>query len=189
MESCGNSSDGPQAHRVYGVMRNLGIAFWVTVVAMMLLGGCMANSAYYLEEAGAYRSYNTLRAEALRICPEHDEMAGLEITARDLQWVKAKDSEVGFDLQGFLVPMTLGIVPQRSDGIRTWKVWSGDWKREIRIREISHESIWPTGAIPAALGADKRSIHCPDNNEAFKTEKAFAEEIARMLYVVERNSL
>ena len=36
---------------------------------------------------------------------------------------------------------------------------------------------------------DKRSIHCPDNNDAFKTEKAFAEEIARMLYVVERNSL
>ena len=163
--------------------------YWLSAIGLMLFGGCMANSAYYLEEAGAYRSYNALCAEALRICPEHDEMAGLEITALDLQWVKAEDSEAGFDLQGFLVLVTLGIVPQRSDGIRTWKVWSGDWKREIRIREISHESIWPTGAIPAALGADKRSIHCPDNNEAFTTEKAFAEEIARMLYVVERNSL
>lgn len=35
MESCGNSSDGPQAHRVYSVMRNLGIAFGVTVVAII----------------------------------------------------------------------------------------------------------------------------------------------------------
>ena len=163
--------------------------YWLSAIGLMLFGGCMANSAYYLEEAGAYRSYNALRAEALRICPDHGEAAGLGIAARELQWVKAEDSEAGFDLQGFLVPMTLGIVPQRSDGIRTWKVCSGDWEREIRIREISHESLWPTGAIPAALGADKRSIHCPDNNEAFKTEKAFAEEIARMLYVVERNSL
>lgn len=92
METRENRTSRPQAHRVYSVMRNLGIAFWVTVVAMMLLGGCMANSAYYLEEAGAYRSYNALRAEALRICPEHDETVGLEIAARDLQWVKAKDS-------------------------------------------------------------------------------------------------
>ena len=30
-----NPTDRPQAHRVYSVVRNLGIAFWVTVVAMI----------------------------------------------------------------------------------------------------------------------------------------------------------
>ena len=35
MESQENPTDRPQAHRVYSVMRNLGAAFWVTVVAMI----------------------------------------------------------------------------------------------------------------------------------------------------------
>ena len=32
METRENQTISPQAHRVYSVMRNLGIAFWVTVV-------------------------------------------------------------------------------------------------------------------------------------------------------------
>ena len=35
METRENQTGWPQAHRVYSVMRNLGIAFWVTVVAMI----------------------------------------------------------------------------------------------------------------------------------------------------------
>ena len=36
MESQENPTDRPKTHRVYSVMRNLGIAFWMTVVAMIV---------------------------------------------------------------------------------------------------------------------------------------------------------
>ena len=48
MESQENPTDRPQAHRFYSVMRNLGIAFWVTVGAMVV---CAAVLPLYFVDA------------------------------------------------------------------------------------------------------------------------------------------
>ena len=48
MESHEDPTDRLQAHRVYSVMRNLGIVFWVTVVAMI---ACAAVLPVYFVDA------------------------------------------------------------------------------------------------------------------------------------------
>ena len=151
----------------------------------VMVSGCMSNTAYYLEEAGRFRSWDELNAEALRISRATGNELGAQVNVRDIKHVAPPEPKADISIQSLLEPLTLSLVPARFCSIHVWKASCGDWTREIQIREISHESLWPTGAIPASLGADRRVIHCPDSNEAFKAEEAFVKDIARALYIVD----
>lgn len=160
---------------------------FLSMVLLAFAGGCMANSAYYLQGMSEYHSYDELQSAAKSISSGYVDVSDGQFTAKALPFVSAEMSELDFNLQDLFCTLTLSIVPQRTDRVRTWLVCSGNWQRKITIREIRHESLWPTGMIPAALGADARCVHCPDNNEAFRCEESFAIEIARALYILERN--
>ena len=154
-------------------------------MAVMASGCLMSNSAYYLEEAGRFRSWDELNAEASRICRAVDNEPGTQLNVRDVKHIAPPEPKADISIQSLLEPLTLTLVPARFCSIHVWEARCGDWTREIQIREISHESLWPTGVIPASFGADRRVIHCTDSNEAAKAEKAFVEDIARALYIID----
>ena len=153
----------------------------------VMVSGCISNTAYYLEEAGRFRSWDELNAEASRVCHVADKERGAQVNVRDTDHIAPPEPKADISIQSLLEPLTLTLVPARFCSIHVWEARCGDWTREIQIREISHESLWPTGLIPAALGADRRVIHCLDTNKAFKAEEAFAKDIARALYSVDTN--
>lgn len=152
---------------------------------VVMVSGCISNTAYYLEEAGRFRSWDELNAEALRIGRTVSNEPGSQLNVRDVKHIAPSEPSADISIQSLLEPLTLTIVPARFCSIHVWEARCGDWTREIQIREISHESFWPTGLIPAALGADRRVIHCLDTNKSFKAEEAFAKDIARALYSVD----
>ena len=154
-------------------------------MAVMASGCLMSNSAYYLEEAGRFRSWDELNAEALRVGRATGNELGAQVNVRDTKHIAPPEPRADISIQSLLEPLTFSLVPARFCSIHVWEASYGDWTREIRIREISHESLWLTGAIPASFGADRRVIHCTDSNEAFKAEKAFVEDIARALYIID----
>ena len=156
-------------------------------MAVMASGCLMSNSAYYLEEAGRFRSWDELNAEALRVGRATGNELGAQVNVRDTKHIAPSEPSADISIQSLLVPLTLSLVPERFCSIHVWEARCGDWTREIQIREISHESLWPTGVIPASFGADRRVIHCLDTNKAFKAEEAFAKDIARALYSVDTN--
>ncbi len=156
-------------------------------MAVMASGCLMSNSAYYLEEAGRFRSWDELNAEALRVGRATGNELGAQVNVRDTKHIAPSEPSADISIQSLLVPLTLSLVPERFCSIHVWEASCGDWTREIQIREISHESLWLTGVIPASFGADRRVIHCTDSNEAVKAEKAFVEDIARALYSVDTN--
>jgi len=151
----------------------------------VMVSGCMSNTAYYLEEAGRFRSWDELNAEALRVGRATGNELGAQVNVRDTKHIAPSEPSADISIQSLLVPLTLSLVPERFCSIHVWEASYGDWTREIRIREIRHESLWLTGVIPASFGADRRVIHCTDSNEAAKAEKAFVEDIARALYIVD----
>lgn len=164
------------------------IAGCIIVLTMTVMaGGCISNTAYYLESAGRFRSWDELNAEALRICRAVDNEPGSQLNVRDVKHIAPSEPSADLSIQSLLEPLTLTLVPARFCSIHVWEARCGDWTREIQIREVSHESLWPTGVIPASFGADRRVIHCPDTNKAFKAEEAFAKDIARALYSVDTN--
>ena len=154
-------------------------------MAVMASGCLMSNSAYYLEEAGRFRSWDELNAEALRVGRATGNELGSQVNVRDMKHIAPPEPSADISIQSLLEPLTLSLVPARFCSIHVWEASYGDWTREIRIREISHESLWLTGVIPASFGADRRVIHCTDSNEADKAEKAFVEDIARALYIID----
>ena len=155
-----------------------------------MASGClMSNSAYYLEEAGRFRSWDELNAEALRVGRATGNELGAQVNVRDTKHIAPSEPSADISIQSLLVPLTLSLVPERFCSIHVWEASYGDWTREIRIREIRHESLWLTGVIPASFGADRRVIHCTDSNVAAKAEKAFVEDIARALYTVDTNGI
>ena len=156
-------------------------------MAVMASGCLMSNSAYYLEEAGRFRSWDELNAEALRVGRATGNELGSQVNVRDMRHIAPPEPRADISIQSLLEPLTLTLVPARFCSIHVWEARCGDWTREIQIREISHESLWPTGVIPASFGADRRVIHCLDTNKAFKAEEAFAKDIARALYSVDTN--
>ena len=156
-------------------------------MAVMASGCLMSNSAYYLEEAGRFRSWDELNAEALRVGRATGNELGSQVNVRDMKHIAPPEPKADISIQSLLEPLTLTLVPARFCSIHVWEARCGDWTREIQIREISHESLWPTGVIPASFGADRRVIHCLDTNKAFKAEEAFAKDIARALYSVDTN--
>ena len=162
------------------------IAGCIIVLTMTVMaGGCIGNTAYYLESAGRFRSWDELNAEASRVCHVADKERGAQVNVRDTDHIAPPEPKADISIQSLLEPLTLTLVPARFCSIHVWKASCGDWTREIQIREISHESLWPTGVIPASFGADRRVIHCPDSNEAFKAEEAFVKDIARALYIAD----
>lgn len=170
---------------VKSMCRIAGCIIVLTMVAMA--GGCIGNTAYYLESAGRFRSWDELNSEASRVCHVADKERGAQVNVRDMKHIAPPEPSADISIQSLLEPLTLSLVPARFRSIHVWKASCGEWTREIRIRVIEHESLWPTGLIPAALGADRRVIHCPDTNKAFKAEEAFAKDIARALYSVDTN--
>ena len=154
-------------------------------MAVMASGCLMSNSAYYLEEAGRFRSWDELNAEALRVGRATGNELGSQVNVRDMKHIAPPEPSADISIQSLLEPLTLSLVPARFCSIHVWEASYGDWTREIRIREISHESLWLTGVIPASFGADRRVIHCTDSNEAFKAEEAFVKDIARALYIID----
>lgn len=156
-------------------------------VMAVMTGGCISNTAYYLESAGRFRSWDELNAEALRVGRATGNELGSQVNVRDMKHIAPPEPSADISIQSLLEPLTLSLVPARFRSIHVWKASCGEWTREIRIRVIEHESLWPTGLIPAALGADRRVIHCPDTNKAFKAEEAFAKDIARALYSMDTN--
>lgn len=153
----------------------------------VMAGGCIGNTAYYLESAGRFRSWDELNAEASRVCHVADKERGAQVNVHDTDHIAPPEPKADISIQSLLEPLTLTLVPARFCSIHVWEARCGDWTREIQIREISHESLWPTGVIPASFGADRRVIHCLDTNKAFKAEEAFAKDIARALYSVDTN--
>ena len=172
---------------VKSMCRITGCVIILTMVVMA--GGCMGNTAYYLEGAGRFRSWDGLNAEALRICRAADKAPVVQVTIRDMGHFAPPEPSADISIQSLLSTLTLSLVPERLCSIHVWKASCGEWTREIQIRVISHESLLPTGMIPASLGADRRVIHCPDSNDAYKAEKAFAKDIARALYIIDKDGV
>ncbi len=153
------------------------------VLAMVC--GCMGNYAYYLERAGEYNSWEELRTAALECGLSEADDPGCRFWCKDGASSGVPDS---LSYPEWLQMISLALVPMRFERIQTWEVGADDWRETILIRKISHEGLWPTGAIPAGFSADRRSVSCPDNNHAFICEKQFALEIARALYTVNNSS-
>ena len=155
----------------------------VSSLALMLamVCGCMGNYAYYLEKAGRYNSWEELRTAALECGLSEDDDPGCRFWCRDGAARGVPDS---LRYPEWLQMISLALVPMRFERIKTWDVGADDWHETILVREISHEGLWPTGAIPAGFGADRRSVSCPDNNDAFICQEQFVLEIARALYTV-----
>lgn len=117
----------------------------------------------------------------------HQTKKEVEYRAKPTHWEHPNSEE--FSIQNdLLVPLTLSVIPYRSEEVTTWEVRGKDWCEIVKIRTIGHESAFPTGAFPAAFGADRRCVSCPDNLEAYFTEAAFAVDIARALHAVKQHA-
>lgn len=156
---------------------------FLALAGMMGVCGCMANSAFYLEKAGGYRSWDELQSAAENVDSNYsaETIPSIEIL-KDNKVIERRDEG---SIYRFFSTITLSIIPGRFDYVTAWNVRAEGWQGEIRIRQVTHESAWPTGALPAAFGADRRSVNCPDNNKVYLVEKEFVKDIARALYVVE----